>query len=134
MILSRLKTEQRKPEAILATALPMTPTSVASVLGEHGHDLTDEVDRRIVSDAFDDQRHCHLSSSVNLCNHLPFAISERHQHAAWLHGSERCRLDTPGDEPCHIDGIRPNSDTGGDQLSAITASHQPHRPRLWLTC
>ena len=57
VVLGRFKAEQRQPEAVLAPALTVAAATVAAMLGEDRNDLTDEVDRWIVANPVDCQRH-----------------------------------------------------------------------------
>ena len=50
MILGGFESEQRQPEAVLASALAMAATAVAPVLGKNRDDLTDEIDSWVIEE------------------------------------------------------------------------------------
>ena len=50
MILGWFESEQRQPEAVLASALAVAAAAIAAVLGKDRDDLTDEIDCRVVTE------------------------------------------------------------------------------------
>ena len=60
VVFGRLKAEEREPEAVLAAALAVAAAAVAAVLGEHRDNMAVELDRRVVAEPLDDQRHAGL--------------------------------------------------------------------------
>ena len=83
VVLRRLKSQQREPEAVLAATLSVAAAAVAAEFREHRDHPAEELDRRIVAKTCDDQRHAGLGEigeardGGDPDDDLPLAIGRR---------------------------------------------------------
>ena len=136
VVLRRLKSQQREPEAVLAAALSVAAAAVAAEFREHRDHPAEELDRRIVAKTCDDQRHAGLGEigesrdGGDADDDLPLAIGRRDDDPLGGDRGEGGGLDPvarlPGDVALMV-GVGARRDGADDELPAPFATDDVQR-------
>ena len=134
MVLSRLKAEEGEPEAVLAAALSMAATAITAVFREHRDDPAEELDRRIVPETLDDERHAGLGEvgeardGGDADDNLPLSVGRRDDNPLGGHLGKGFRLNPVGRLPGDVTlGLGPRLEGADDELAPPLGADEMHR-------